>query len=115
MVFPNLKIILAHLAHPWQSDCMSVVRKHKNVFADVSAQFYRPWSFWNGLNLFSEWGVIDKIFFGSDWPITTPKETKEKLKELSKYSKKYNLPTIPEDSIEGIINRDAISMLEIFS
>ena len=115
MVFPNLKIILAHLAHPWQSDCMSVVRKHKNVFADVSAQFYRPWSFWNGLNLFSEWGVIDKIFFGSDWPITTPQETKEKLIELSKYSKKYNLPTIPEDSIEGIINRDAISMLEIVS
>ena len=35
--------------------------------------------------------------------------------KVSKYSKKYNLPTIPEDSIEGIINRDAISMLEIVS
>ena len=63
--------------------------------------------------MFNEWGVIDKILFGSDWPITTPDETKEKLMGLLSYSKKYNLPLIPEEAIEGIINRDAISILDI--
>jgi predicted TIM-barrel fold metal-dependent hydrolase len=111
MVFPNLKIILAHLAHPWQEDCMSVVRKHENVFADVSAQFYRPWSFWRGLNLFNEWGVIDKVFFGSDWPVTTPDQTIKELRSLSKFAKNHHLPIIPEKSIEGIINRDVLKIL----
>ena len=81
-VFPNLKMILAHLGHPWQEYCMSVVRKHKNVYADLSAQFYRPWSFWQGMNLFSEWGVLDKVFFGSDWPVTTPLQTEEGILSL---------------------------------
>jgi predicted TIM-barrel fold metal-dependent hydrolase len=111
MLFPNLKMILAHLGHPWQEYCMSVVRKHKNVFADVSAQFYRPWSFWNGLNLFKEWGVMDKIFFGSDWPITSPTQTMQELRSLYLYAEKYNLPVVPEESIEGIINRDALDIL----
>ncbi|MCS5574073.1 MAG: amidohydrolase family protein, partial [Pseudomonadales bacterium] len=52
MAFPNLTMVLAHLAHPWQTDCLSVVRKHPNVWADVSAQFYRPYSFWQGMRLF---------------------------------------------------------------
>ena len=90
-VFPNLKMILAHLGHPWQEYCMSVVRKHKNVYADLSAQFYRPWSFWQGMNLFSEWGVLDKVFFGSDWPVTTPEQTEEGINNLNVYAKQKHV------------------------
>ncbi len=36
---PNLKLILAHMGHPWQVDCIAVIRKHPNVYADISAQF----------------------------------------------------------------------------
>ena len=61
MAFPRLKIVVAHLGHPWQTDCLAIVRKNPNVWADVSAQFYRPWSFWNGMRLFHEWGVMNKI------------------------------------------------------
>ena len=71
MAFPKLKMVLAHLSHPWQVDSIAVVRKHPNVWADVSAQFYRPWSFWQGMRLFHEWGVTNKIFFGSDWPVVS--------------------------------------------
>ena len=113
MAFPNLKIILAHLAHPWQIDCLSVVRKHKNVWADVSAQFYRPWSFWNGIRLFYEWGVTEKIFFGSDWPVTTPEETIEGLLSLEKFALDHHLPEIPKSEIEGIINRNTIEILGV--
>ena len=56
MAFPRLKIMMAHLGHPWQIDCLAVVRKHPNVWADVSGQFYRPWSFWNGMRLFHRMG-----------------------------------------------------------
>ena len=112
-VFPNLKMILAHLGHPWQEYCMSVVRKHKNVYADLSAQFYRPWSFWQGMNLFNEWGVLDKVFFGSDWPVTTPEQTLNGINNLNKYADKYRLPNFSEEILKKIIDRNVIDLLEI--
>ena len=102
--FPKLKMVLAHLSHPWHTDCISVIRKHKNVWADISAQFYRPWSFWNGMRLFYEWGVLNKILFASDWPISSPKDNITGLRNLNKFTDEYNLPKIPDIDLEEIIN-----------
>ena len=111
--FPKLKMILAHLGHPWHIDCISVIRKHKNVWADISAQFYRPWSYWNGMRLFYEWGVLNKILFASDWPISSPKDNITGLRNLNKFADKYNLPGIPDIDLEKIINRNTLEILEI--
>ncbi|MBI3943573.1 MAG: amidohydrolase, partial [Chloroflexi bacterium] len=75
IAFPDLKIIMAHIGHPWQIDTIVVIRKHPNVYADISAQFFRPWSMYNALRLATEWGVLPKLLFGSDYPIATPAET----------------------------------------
>ncbi len=45
--FRSLRMILAHIGHPWQIDCIVVIRKHPHVYADISANFYRPWSYYN--------------------------------------------------------------------
>ena len=111
MAFPRLKIVMAHLGHPWHTDCLAVVRKHVNVWADVSGQFYRPWSFWNGMRLFHEWGVTQKILFGSDWPLTDPQDNIDALRNLNKYAADHYLPGIPEEEIEGIVNRDTLGLL----
>jgi predicted TIM-barrel fold metal-dependent hydrolase len=113
MAFPNLTMVLAHLAHPWQTDCLSVVRKHPNVWADVSAQFYRPYSFWQGMRLFHEWGATEKILFASDWPVTRPQDNIDHLRGLPKFARDHHLPTIPEEDIEGIINRDAVEIMGV--
>ena len=113
MAFPRLKMVLAHLSHPWQGDSLSVVRKHPNVWADVSAQFYRPYSFWQGMRLFYEWGVTSKIFFGSDWPVTLPQDNIDALRGLEKFAKDHHLPAIPSAEIEGIISRDAAEILGV--
>ena len=111
IAFPELKMVLAHLAHPWQADCLATVRKHPNVWADISAAFYRPWSFWNAMRLFFEWGVTGKIFFGTDWPIATPDENAAGMRELAKFARDHNLPPVPEEEIEGIITRDSLGIL----
>ena len=79
MEFSELKIIMAHMAHPWHEDCITVIRKHPNVYADVSGQFYRPWQMYNGMRLAFEWDVMHKLLFASDWPLTTPQETIDHL------------------------------------
>jgi uncharacterized protein len=110
--FPRLKIIMAHLGHPWQREAIVMARKHPNVYLELSANFYRPWSLYNALLLAWEWAQTDKIFFGTDWPVTTARETMAGLRSLNQFAKGGN-PRIPEEVIEGIIHRDSLAILGI--
>src|SRR5260370_7758193 len=42
MQFPDLKIILAHMGLPWYTDAMVVVRKHRNMYANITAVPFLP-------------------------------------------------------------------------
>ena len=56
-VFPDLRIVIAHMAHPWQRECAVVLRKHPNVYADVSGGgWVRPYQAWQALVLMCELG-----------------------------------------------------------
>lgn len=113
LAFPDLKIVIAHMGHPWMWDTIVLTRKQPNVYADISGLFYRPWQFYNALVLCYEYDQMGKLLFGSDFPVTTPKETMEELRKVNRFVEGTSLPRIPEDEIEGIINRDALKILEI--
>ena len=113
MDFPDLKIVMAHMGHPWHEDCITVIRKHPNVYADVSGQFYRPWQMYNGMRLAFEWSVMHKLLFASDWPLTTPQETIDNLRGFNDFSQRHHLPEVPLELFEGIIQRDALTLLGI--
>jgi len=111
ILFPELRIVMAHIGHPWLEDCLVVIRKHPNVYADISARFYRPWSFYNGMRLAYEWSVINKLLFGTDYPVTTPQETIDGLRHLDHFIRQHHLPEVPLELIEGIIHRDSLELL----
>jgi len=109
--FPELRIVMAHIGHPWEEDCIVVIRKHPHVYADISGRFYRPWSFHRGLHLAYEWAVMDKLFLGSDYPISMPQEVIDALRGLDDFAHKHHLPEIPRELLEQIIQRDALALL----
>lgn len=109
--FPRLKMILAHMAHPWQIDCFVVIRKHPNLFADISANFYRPWSCYNAFRHATEWGVLHKLLFGSDYPICTPQETIDALQHVNDVIAGTNLPPVPQDELDKIPYRNSLELL----
>ena len=111
IAFPDLKMVLAHMAHPWQETTIAVIRKHPNLYADISALFYRPWSFYNCMRLAQEWGVLHKLLFGSDYLVTTPQENIDALRNANRIVEGTNLPRISEAAMEEIIHRDALSLL----
>lgn len=111
IAFPKLRIIMAHMGHPWQIDTIVVIRKHPNVYADISALFYREWSMYNCLRLATEWGVMHKLLFGSDYPIASPQETIEGTRAVNAILEGTKLPRVPEDEIEKIIHRDSLALL----
>lgn len=111
--FPGLKIVLAHLGHPWIGETISIIRKQPNVYADISALYYRPWQFYNAMQLLVEYGTSKKVFFGSDFPFTKPAESLKGVRNVNHIVEGTNLPRIPEEVIEGILNRDSLSILGI--
>ena len=108
---PNVKIILAHLGHPYEGECVAVIRKHPNVYADISALHYRPFQLYHSLMLVQEYGVWDKLLFGSDYPFTTVDASIEGLRRLNNMVEGIHLPRLNEEQIEWLIHRDSLSLL----
>jgi hypothetical protein len=109
--FPRLRIVIAHMGHPWIDDALVVVRKHPNVFADVSALHPRPWQLYNALVSAIEYGVSDKLLFGSDWPFVALGDTFTGLRAVNRFTEGTALPRIPDEVIEGIIARPTFELL----
>lgn len=113
MRYPDLKVIMAHMGHPWQVETCIVIRKHPNLYADISGTIYRPFSFWEQLVKAAEWNVLDKILLGSDFPIATLPETIDALRNVNQIVQGTHLPQIPQEAIEAIIHRDALALLNL--
>ena len=109
--FPSVKIIMAHLGHPFENQAVVVVRKHPNVYTDVSALHYRPWQLYNSLMLVQEYGVWDKVLFGTDYPFTNVDASVDGLRGLNGMVEGTNLPRLIPDEIEAMIYRDSLSLL----
>jgi len=109
--FPNMKLVIAHLGHPWIDDTLVLIRKQPNVYADISALHYRPWQFYNALISAKEYGVLDKLLFGSDYPFATPEETMHALRNLNRLTEGTNLPRLEPEEIERLIEAPALNLL----
>jgi len=109
--FPEVKIIMAHLGHPYEGECIVTIRKHPNVYADISALHYRPFQLYHSLMLAQEYGVWHKLFFGTDYPFTTVNATIEGLRKLNDMTQGTGLPKLNEQQIEAMIHRDALAIL----
>jgi len=111
--YPDLKIVIAHMGHPWCDETSAIIRRQPNVYADVSALYYRPWQFYNAMRVLFEYGTWKKVLFGSDFPFTKPSESLAGVKNLNHIIEGSNLPKVPEDVIDDILNRDSLAILGI--
>lgn len=111
--FPETKIIMAHLGHPYEGECIVTARKHPNVYTDISALHYRPWQFYNSLMLVQEYGVWGKLLFGTDYPFTTVDATIKGLRSMNDMLEGTALPRLNMKEIEAMIHRDSLSLLGI--
>ena len=101
--YPDLKLVMAHMAHPWFEECIAVIRKQPNVYAEISAIYYRRWQFYNVMIAIEEYQVTDKIFFGSDFPFSAPDEAITLTRAVRDIGGQAGMPRISEETIERII------------
>ena len=108
--YPDLTMILAHMGHPWYGDCIAVSRKQPNVFCEVSALFYRPWQYYNILIEAQEYKIIDKIFFGTDFPFSRVGESVDGLLNINNQVEGTNLPRVTDDTKAQILNSNPFAV-----
>lgn len=111
--FPDVRIVMAHLAHPYEGECVAVIRKHPHVYADLSALHYRPWQLFHSLMLVHEYGVWEKVLFGTDFPVTNVADSLAGLRNLAQI--KISNFGLPAEQIEAVVNRDALALLGLRS
>lgn len=111
--FPRLRIVVAHMGFPWVDETLALLGKHGNVFADVAGLLPRRWLTYNALLSAHEYGVMDRLLFGSDFPYRSPAACIEALYSLNQLSSGSGLITIPREQLRGIVERDALALLGI--
>lgn len=109
--FPEVKMILAHIGHPYEGECVVTIRKHPNVYADCSALHYRPFQLYHSLMLLQEYGVWNKLLFGSDYPFTTVDGSLAGMRALNNMLEGTRLPRLDMDRMEAMFARDTLRIL----
>jgi predicted TIM-barrel fold metal-dependent hydrolase len=73
---PGLKIVICHIGNPWIRDCMEVVYKNKNVYADISGLVlgdftskFRKFMLDQVKEMVLYAGEPKYLLYGTDWPI----------------------------------------------
>jgi len=119
--FPNIKIIMAHIGDPWTNEAIAVATKNPNVYLDISAwepAFKMvPFAFYQTLIQAKLSCGINKILFGTDWPLFTPiLSLKKWVRGIKKMKvppplQLMGLPEFTEDEKNKILGENARKLL----
>jgi len=101
---PDLKLVMAHMGHPWYEECVVIARKQPNVYAEISALYYRRWQFYNVMMTIQEYQIADKVFFGSDYPFSTPEEALRLTRAVLEIGRGAGMPTVSPEVVERVIH-----------
>lgn len=111
--FPELKIVIGNMGVPFVEQTLSMVAKHKNVYGDLTIRPSKVWQTYNIVVAAHERGVMDKLMFGSGYPLGNAGECIETLLGFNMLLADTNLPTVPRGSIRAIIERNTLALLGI--
>lgn len=77
---PNVKFVICHLGNPWLTDCMEVVYKNANCYADISGlvlgeftEAFEDYMIEEIRDVILYAGDPKFFLFGTDWPICSMK------------------------------------------
>jgi predicted TIM-barrel fold metal-dependent hydrolase len=95
---PNVKFVICHLGSPWLTDCMEVVYKNSNVYADISGlvlgeftEAFEDYMVEEIKDVILYAGDPSRFLFGSDWPICSMRSYVSFVRQLALPDEAYHL------------------------
>jgi hypothetical protein len=84
-------------------ECVVLIRKHPNLYTNISALHYRPLRHYQALLTAIEYGVEHKLIFGSDFPSATPAQVIAGQHKVNDVVRGTHLPKVPDEMIHNMI------------
>ena len=112
--FPNVKIVMAHLSHPYEGESVVTIRKHPNVYADCSALHYRPFQLYRSSSCSfksTAFGRKSCSAVTTHSPLWMP--VSEGMRKLNDMLAGTALPRLDMDQMEKMFYRKTLELLEI--
>lgn len=107
---PPLKLVICHLGNPWIRDCMEVVYKNPNVYADVSGLVlgdfedrFEKFMLGQIREMILYAGEPEYLLYGTDWPISN----------MGSYIKFMNGLGLTDEALDMIMWRNAAKLFKI--
>ncbi len=115
--------MMAHMGDPWTNEAITVAAKNPNVYIDISAWEpvfkFAPYDFYQTLVHAKMTCGINKILFGTDWPLFSPILSLEqwvkgiKEMELPQPLKLMGLPEFNEEEKNKILGGNAAQIFDL--
>lgn len=100
--FPKLKIIMAHAGRFWYQETLTMLRRHPNIYIDISANVGKATGYGLLLALLvavkEVVGDVKRVLFASDYPWYQPKRMFDLLKEAQAASRILPEPLVITDA-----------------
>ncbi len=109
---PELRLIIAHMGHPWEDECVVFIRKHPNLYTNISALHYRPLRHYQAFMTAIEYGVEHKLIFGSDFPSATPEQVIAGQWKVNDVVEGTSFPRVSDEVIHRIIYENWKQVIE---
>ena len=125
--FPELRFNVEHMGYPWTEELLSIMARSPNVYTDI-AQFIEPYHgkgrrllLSRNLGMAREYGVLDRVFYGTDYVgesvdeylTLLQRETSYLREGLSRDMERLGYPPPMQKEIEGLISKNVIKFWNI--
>ena len=110
---PDLKMVIGNMGVPFVEQTLSMVAKHENVYADLTIRPSKVWQTYNVVVAAYERKVMDKLLFGSGFPLGNAGECIETLLGFNTLLGDTKLPAVPRGSLRNVIERDSLEVLGV--
>ena len=121
--FPDLKFNVEHMGYPWTEELLAIMSRSPNVYTDI-AQFADPGTagrrrlLARNLGMAREYGVLGRVFYGTDYvgedldeyTNILRRETAYLTQELGADMERMGYPPITESELEGLLSANVLKL-----
>jgi len=122
--FPELGFNVEHMGYPWTEELLAVMARSPNVYTDI-AQFIDPYGgtgrrllLARNLGMAREYGVLDRVFYGSDYVgesvgeyvALLQREIAYIVEGLSTDMEKLGFSPLSHEEMEGMLSKNVLSL-----
>ncbi|MBP8304743.1 MAG: amidohydrolase family protein [Phycisphaerae bacterium] len=111
--FPRLRIVVGGMGVPFVEQTLAVLARHEHAYADLTIRPNNVWQTYNMVMATHEYGVMDKLLFGSGYPSCNATDCIETLLGFNMLLADTSLPTVPRSCISSVVERNALEVLGI--